>query len=149
MLLKKKIKLVLVPLIIIIILPLAYSQQTCTASEIKDALRKALFEFFESPTDSKLSVNEIKDFLHFYISSDSSQLVVDCSGSGPLSGKPYYLMLGAARNIDREIPKCGDGTEYGKCSSNAPNYCYGGRLEERCKLCGCSLGQTCDTATNK
>lgn len=135
--------------LLILIFPVAYSQQTCTAEEIKDSLRKALFEFFEAPTDSKLSVNEIKDFLHFYISTDSSQLTVDCGGSGPLSGKPYYLMLGAARNIQRSIPKCSDGTEYGKCSSNVPNYCYRGRLEERCRICECEVGQTCDKATNK
>jgi len=145
MLLNKKIKFILAPLIITIILPLAYSQQTCTAAEIKDALRKALFEYFEAPASSKLAVNEIKDFLHFYISIDSNQLTTDCSGSGPLSGKPYYLMLGVARNIDRGIPKCGDGTEYGKCSSNVPNYCYGGRLEERCRLCGCPSGKACSS----
>jgi len=150
MLLKKKIWLYFVLFsLFILILPSAYSQQTCTAAEIKDSLRKALFEFFEAPSNSKLSVNEIKDFLHFYISIDSNQLTTDCSGSGPLSGKPYYLMLGTARNIDIGIPKCGDGTEYGRCSSNVPNYCYGGKLEERCKLCGCGLGQTCDTKANK
>lgn len=149
MLLNKKIKLLLIFSILLIILPIVYSQQTCTASEIKDALRKALFEYFEAPTDSKLSVNEIKDFLHFYISTDVNQLTVDCSGSGPLSGKPYYLMLGAARNIQRGIPTCADGTEYGKCSANVPNYCYGGKLEERCKICGCGANQQCDSATNK
>ncbi len=149
MLLKKKIKFMLIFSIILIILPMAYSQQTCTAAEIKDALRKALFEYFESPTSSKLSVNEIKDFLNFYISTDSSQLVVDCGGSGPLSGKPYYLMLGTARNIEKSIPKCGDGTDYGKCSTNAPNYCYGGKLEERCKICGCKGNEICDAKTNK
>ena len=148
MLLNKKIKLTLVPLIVLIILPMAYSQQECSVSEIKDALRKALFEFFEAPSNSKLSVNEIKDFLHFYISTDSSKLVVDCSGSGPLSGKPYYLMLGAARNIERSIPKCGDGTEYGKCALSGM-YCYGGRLEDKCAVCGCGENEQCDGSSNK
>ena len=136
MLLNKKIKnlsLFLFLFSFIIILPIVQSQsdqQICTSSEIKDALRKALFDYFGSPADSKLSVNEIKDFLHFYISIDTNQLTVDCSGSGPFSGKPYYLMLGVAKNMERKIPTCGDGTEYGKCSSSGM-YCYGGKLAEK------------------
>lgn len=149
MLLKNLKKIIVLMSLLVVILPVVYPQQECAASEIKDALRKALFDYFESPDNSKLSVNEIKDFLHYYISLDSNQLAVDCGGSGPLSGKPYYLMLGAARNIQKNIPTCSDGTQYGKCSSNLPNYCYGGKIVEKCKLCGCGENQECNKATNK
>lgn len=128
-------------------MPIAYSQpETCDVSEMKDALRQALFEFFSTQKEAELSTNELKDFLNFYISTDASQAFVDCSGTGSHSGKAYHLLLAAAKKAKKKIPICNDGTEYGKCSSKMPNYCYGGKLEERCKICGCNENEQCEAS---
>ena len=118
MLLNKKVKcLFLYSVLLLISLPIVFSQsvsntQTCSSADIKEALRKALFVHFYYPNDAQMSVNEIKDFIHFYISTNTSQITVDCSGIGPFSGKPYFLMLGTALQITRDVPKCTDGTYY-------------------------------------
>lgn len=130
-------------------MPIAYSQpekQACDVSEMKEALRQALFEFFTTQREAELSINELKDFLNFYISTNASQAVVDCSGNGPHSGKAYHLLLAAAKKAKKSVPICNDGTEYGKCSSKMPKYCYGGKLEERCKICGCEENEQCDVS---
>lgn len=123
------------------------TKETCDVSEIREALRSALFEFFTSPNDAKFSFDEIKDFLDFYISTDTGQSMVDCSGTGPRSKKAYHQMLGLAKKILKSIPKCSDGTEYGKCSSNGM-YCYGGKIVGKCKICGCGENEKCDKSTD-
>jgi len=47
------------------------------------------------------------------------------------------------------VLRCIDGTEYGKCSVNKPQYCSNGILINNCSVCGCTFGTcqldgTCD-----
>lgn len=44
--------------------------------------------------------------------------------------------------------KCTDGTPFSQCSINKPKYCDNGNLVNRCSLCGCPLGQQCQTDEN-
>ena len=37
--------------------------------------------------------------------------------------------------------KCSDGTVFGECSLNKPDYCNNGKIEENCGLCGCEKGE--------
>ena len=39
--------------------------------------------------------------------------------------------------------KCSDGTAFGKCSGAKPLYCDNGDLVNKCNLCGCPTGLTC------
>jgi|GEM_PF-6775697 len=42
------------------------------------------------------------------------------------------------------IQTCTGGISYGSCDSNTkPKYCTYGRLEDRCTICGCPVGQQC------
>ena len=41
------------------------------------------------------------------------------------------------------IQKCIDGTPYGQCSSEKPKYCDNGNLVDRCDICGCPSGYSC------
>jgi len=38
---------------------------------------------------------------------------------------------------------CSDGTSYGQCSSEKPKYCDNGNLVDRCDICGCPSGYSC------
>jgi len=38
---------------------------------------------------------------------------------------------------------CSDGTSYGQCSSEKPKYCDNGNLVDRCDICGCPEGYSC------
>lgn len=40
---------------------------------------------------------------------------------------------------------CTDGTSYGNCSTNQPNYCDNGTIRYNCTMCGCPQGQSCST----
>lgn len=42
------------------------------------------------------------------------------------------------------VQKCTDGTPYSQCSTNKPKYCEVGNLINKCSICGCSLGQSCN-----
>jgi len=42
-------------------------------------------------------------------------------------------------------PTCSDGTSYSQCSSNKPKYCNNGNLIDKCSVCGCPSGQTCQS----
>ena len=39
--------------------------------------------------------------------------------------------------------KCSDETLYSNCSINKPKYCEGGKLIDKCSLCGCPKNQSC------
>ncbi|PIN90208.1 hypothetical protein COU57_04175 [Candidatus Pacearchaeota archaeon CG10_big_fil_rev_8_21_14_0_10_32_14] len=41
--------------------------------------------------------------------------------------------------------KCSDGTENGKCSLTKPKYCKNGLLIDSCQVCGCNVGEKCNT----
>ena len=38
---------------------------------------------------------------------------------------------------------CSDGTPYGECSSEKPKHCNNGKLIDKCDICGCPEGYTC------
>lgn len=46
------------------------------------------------------------------------------------------------------VQKCANGTPFGQCSISKPKYCDNGNLVNRCSLCGCPLGQQCQTDEN-
>lgn len=47
--------------------------------------------------------------------------------------------------IYTEANECGDGTDYGSCSVNKPQYCDQlGRLIDDCETCGCAEGLACE-----
>ncbi|MBI4148893.1 hypothetical protein HY491_00440, partial [Candidatus Woesearchaeota archaeon] len=62
------------------------SAQTCTTTEVKDALKRSLYEYLTNPAASTLTVAEIKDLLNFYLSINTQQATVDCSAAGTESG---------------------------------------------------------------
>lgn len=66
----------------------------------------------------------------------------DCivGGSGVLATVVDPSTLGAAK-------RCSDGTGYGACSVNRPNYCDNGNLTSKPEICGCPSG-TFQTAAN-
>ncbi|MFH1500638.1 MAG: PA14 domain-containing protein, partial [archaeon] len=39
---------------------------------------------------------------------------------------------------------CGDGTNYGECSTQKPKFCQNGTLISNCSICGCSDGAICE-----
>ena len=41
------------------------------------------------------------------------------------------------------LPRCSDGTLYGQCSITKPKYCDNGNLIDKCSVCSCSAGYTC------
>ena len=119
--------------------------QTCDTAHIRNVLRKALFDYFKDPSNSKLDVAKIRDLLVFYLSIIPEQVTVDCSGIGSNSGTTYDIIVQEAGNVTVSIPVCSDGTEYGECSTQKPGYCYNGRIKQNCETCGCLEGNTCQT----
>jgi len=45
--------------------------------------------------------------------------------------------------ISIQLQTCSDGTLYGECSQTKPKYCDNGRLIDKCSVCGCPEGSTC------
>ena len=42
-----------------------------------------------------------------------------------------------------QLQTCSDGTPYGQCSPTKPKYCDNGNLVDRCDICGCPSGYSC------
>ena len=145
-------------LLIILLISLSstfVAAQQCETAVVKSALRRALFSYFGNPGQSPLSVAELRDLLNFYVSIPTNQLQVDCAGSGSEGGIQMETLVNRALAAIVTVPTCSDGTEYGVCSTNLPQYCYNGQLIPRCGKCCptntiCSTdGQSCiDTAVN-
>jgi hypothetical protein len=155
MLLNKKKTLMLTVSIVVFILFTIYLSQTALAqtrdvSEIRRALRRAMFYYFRNPSGSQLSVDELKDLLSFYLSIPAEQTTTDASGEGANSGSSYETIIDEADAVDIVIPRCRDGvTEYGKCAIIKPRYCYSGNFLNRCDICGCPAGKTCENSTGR
>jgi len=119
------------------------SAQTCTTTEVKDALKRSLYEYLTNPAASTLTVAEIKDLLNFYLTIDTQQATVDCSAAGTESGATYESLVTKTETITTTVPACADGTKYGECSATKPKYCYSGSLIDKCSTCGCSADKVC------
>lgn len=62
------------------------------------------------------------------------------------TGETDIFQNGMSTRLDLPVNtslKCGDGTDYGKCSSNKPRYCDDGDLVNNCQKCGCPSGKEC------
>src|SRR3989344_1702260 len=138
MLLIKKILLIFL-ILILLTLPFA-AAETCQVSKIKQNLRKALYEYFNSPQAARLALGNIQDLLNFYLAIQPGQTQVNCDGIGQISGEIFARIIQDANNITVTIPTCSDGTEFGECSSTLPKYCYNGDLINKCQTCGCATG---------
>lgn len=129
-------KLLIFTLLFILLFASFVSARQCDTQDILHVLRKALFDYYNNPAGSDFTPEDLISLLSFYVGIGSNEITVDCTAQSD--------------NIDRasalpdNIPSCSDGTEYGKCSSTKPMYCYAGNLVPRCRLCGCPGGESCD-----
>jgi len=48
-------------------------------------------------------------------------------------------------NCPQTPQTCSDGTYYGSCSPTKPSYCSNGNLIDKCSVCGCPAGKSCNT----
>ncbi len=125
----------------VLVVSISFAQQ-CETTIVKSALRKALFDYYQNPSRSQLSINEIKDLLAFYLTITEDQTTVDCNVRGNVTGIKMDKIIDDAKAIISE-PKCSDGTVYGECSLTKPKYCYSGELKEACGVCGCPSDKVC------
>lgn len=44
---------------------------------------------------------------------------------------------------------CADGTPFGECSENKPEFCIGPKMVKRCTVCGCPEGESCNPDTEE
>src|SRR3989344_8586526 len=133
-------KVILILLILMIFFLPIVSAQMCEVAQVRNNLKKALYEYFNSPATAQLELGKIKDLLDFYLDIQPGQTQADCSGTGQNSGVSYEIIVQEADDITTVIPKCSDGTTFGECSSTKPKYCYNGNVINRCSVCGCSSG---------
>ena len=134
-----------IALLVLLSLPVSVLAQTAPVGDVRDALRKALFEYFDGGT-STLTVAELKDLLYVYISTPGN--IVNLTETGSYSGLSMDVIYNKARLIVFTIPTCTDGTQYGLCSSGMPDYCFAGRIVKKCGVCGCPGGQLCSGSGN-
>ena len=143
----KKLILMILMILMIFSLPIAYAATNCEVSQVRNNLKRALYEYFNSPTEAQLELGKIKDLLDFYLAIPTAQDQVDCSGIGQNSGVSYDIIVLEAGNITTIIPKCSDGTTFGECSSTKPKYCYNSNLINKCGICGCASGSCTSTGS--
>ena len=85
----------------------------------------------------------------FYIddpNNDRAGKVIEFYVRGINTGETAIFQNGMSTRLDLSVNislTCGDGTEYGKCSSNKPKYCDDGVLVDNCQKCGCPSGSEC------
>ena len=72
------------------------------------------------------------------------QIALACTEDG--GGNECYMDTVRITGITVGSPSCSDGTPYGQCSATVSKYCDNGNLVNRCDLCSCPAGQTCDLA---
>jgi hypothetical protein len=145
--------LVLMTITILLVVTLAsslVSAKTCKTGEIKSVLKKALQDYLSNPEESELDSMEIKDLLNFYLAA-KDQALVECDIEASLTRKPYRKILNEIKEVVEEEKDlfCTDGTAYEECSTAKPAYCFGGRLVEGCKICGCPEGGECQENEEK
>ena len=146
-------KFILILLILMIFFLPIVSAQMCEVAQVRNNLKKALYEYFNSPATAQLELGKIKDLLDFYLDIQPGQTQADCSGTGQNSGVSYEIIVQEADGITTIIPKCSDGTTFGECSISKPKYCYNGNVVNKCSVCGCASGscssdESCGIATN-
>ncbi|MBR9705215.1 S8 family serine peptidase [Candidatus Pacearchaeota archaeon] len=81
---------------------------------------------------------------------NNTQLIDKCSECGCDNG--YYCNL-TTESCEEEPPPeenntCSDGTPYGACSSNQPQFCAYGYLVDDCNACGCEGENICNNDSN-
>lgn len=56
-----------------------------------------------------------------------------------------FHVFGTKEKCEAGQQLCSDGTFYGGCSADKPNYCDNGSLIDKCSVCGCANGKTCQS----
>jgi hypothetical protein len=123
--------------------------KTCDVNEARSSLRKALYDYLQTPSTSTMSKEEIKDLLEFYLSIPQGQTSADCSSSGAYSATKLEDIVDQAKGLNKTIPVCSDGTEYGFCANEKPKMCYAGSMVSKCGICGCPGGFFCSGSNGK
>jgi|GEM_PF-2989784 len=101
---------------------------TITTSDGKYGYDQVFYVEDPDPTEQ----NE-GDTIHFYVRGYDT---------GQTEGFTSGMSTGLNLTVNISL-KCGDGTDYGKCSSNKPKYCDDGDLVNNCQKCGCPAGKEC------
>ena len=65
----------------------------------------------------------------------------DCTTGTGTCKAGYYCCSGTCTEAGNTCSQ--DGTPYNQCSTNKPLYCIDGNLINKCSVCGCLPGQTC------
>ncbi len=140
-------------LLLLLLLPAALACPTDT--EFRLTLKAGLYSYMQSPAGSAVSLSEMQDLLVFYLTKDIG--ASDCSTeTGQSTGLTIsHLLQKASASASGAVPKCTDGTVYGECSRDKPNFCYSGMLRPMCHGpdrtaetpddCGCPQYQTCES----
>jgi len=74
-------------IILITILLLINSVYAVSDEDVKEVLKKSLFEFFENPHDTTIDIDETKDLLEFYLKTPKGEVLVDVNERGSHSGE--------------------------------------------------------------
>lgn len=70
--------------------------QAVSDEDVKIVLKKALFEYFENPNSTTLTLPETKDVMNFYLTTPKGQDNVDLSQTGSSSGKSIQTIFSKA-----------------------------------------------------
>jgi hypothetical protein len=106
----------------------------CPSDQVfKQSVKKGLFNYLSNPAKSRLTLDEIKDLMSFYLSTPNVSVYSCNSIAGNESGSSMEVILNKTQRIANDvIPVCSDGTQYGSCSGTKPGFCYSGMLKPMC-----------------
>lgn len=120
------------------------SAQTCPSDEeYLDLLQRAIIYYLTVPSQTDLSLEEMKDIIIFYLSTDDIS-GADCDFLGEHSSETINDILSKIRVIEGLInDPCLGGVLDSTCSYTKPLYCVDGTFVNRCEECGCDEGLDC------
>lgn len=114
----------------------------CELTVLESSLRNSLYSYYTNPASSTLSTAELRDLLNYYLDVKDGAPPLNCNTRGTETGTKIQDIMDKVSSAEI-IPTCSDGTEYGRCSTTKPQYCFNDRLVDKCSLCGCDNGQSC------
>ena len=133
-------------------------QDMDTEEMFRDYLKQHLFLFLANPEsrDQIINFTELNATLRFYFENEVNASTLCDNSIAAVSDINMTTVARKMLNLPDEsyVPRCSDGTPYGKCSSTKPYYCYSGRLVPMCAGpsrdintpgddCGCPGDQDC------
>jgi hypothetical protein len=117
-------------LILLITCSIVYAINT---SEYKQVLINSLTNYFSDPDNSILDVDELKDLIILYFSSNSN--TIDLSGTGYYSNEKLSDIYNKAKGVNNCIPNC-------NCAAST---CIGQTCTNSCNTGTCQGTKTCTT----